>query len=153
MPERPSGPSASPGSRTVLIVEDTSVVRRVAHRILTDLEHRVIEAGGAEEAMTRLREREGRVDLLLVDVMMPGTNGVEFVRQVHEHWPDVPVLFMSGYPAQILVQQGLDDPRVLFLAKPFTRNELADKVREALKAGHRPNSAEPQRPNGHSSPP
>jgi CheY-like chemotaxis protein len=135
--DRHSAPLDVPGSRTVLIVEDTGVVRRSALRMLTELGYRVFEAASADEALTVLGARDGLVDLLLVDVMMAGKTGVDLVRAVHEQWSTMRVVYMSGYPAQILVEQGLADPRVHFLAKPFTRDELASKVREALKGNGR----------------
>jgi FixJ family two-component response regulator len=72
---------------------------------------------------------------VLVDVVMPDVGGVALARHICEEWPAVRIVFMSGYPAEILVREGLDHPNVSFLAKPFTRSELMDKVVTALR-GH-----------------
>ena len=79
------------------------------------------------------------VNLVIVDVVMPEINGVDLVRLIREEWPSVHVLFMSAFPAEILVREGLEHPNVLFLAKPFTRDELLAKVKAALRSHAYPN--------------
>jgi two-component system, cell cycle sensor histidine kinase and response regulator CckA len=66
--------------------------------------------------------------------VMPDVGGVALARLIHEEWPAVRIVFMSAYPAEILVREGLDHPNVFFLAKPFTRSELMDKVVTVLHA-------------------
>jgi YesN/AraC family two-component response regulator len=76
--------------------------------------------------------------LVITDVVMPEMNGVDLARVIREQWPATAVLFMSAFPAEVLVREGLENPTVLFLAKPFTRDELMGKVQQALKqAGKR----------------
>ena len=70
--------------------------------------------------------------LVITDVVMPDVNGVDLSRVIREQWPSTRVLFMSAFPAEVLVQEGLDNPDVMFLAKPFTRDELMAKVSAAL---------------------
>jgi DNA-binding response OmpR family regulator len=79
----------------------------------------------------------GHVDLVLVDVVMPEVNGVDLVRLIREKWDEPNILFMSAYPAEVLAREGLKDLRVLFLAKPFTRDELLGAAQRALAATRR----------------
>jgi two-component system cell cycle sensor histidine kinase/response regulator CckA len=123
------------GARTILVVDDVGVVRQAAFRLLSEAGYRVFEAGSATEALEVLATSRQPIDLVMVDVVMPDVGGVALARLIHEEWPAVRILFMSAYPAEILVREGLDHPNVFFLAKPFTRVELFDKVVTALR-GH-----------------
>lgn len=78
------------------------------------------------------------IDLVLLDVVMPGTDGVELAEQIQSEFPGQRILFMSAYPAEILARRGLQDLRVLFLAKPYTRAELLAKVGESLERRQTP---------------
>ena len=138
MDEYPLIPELS-GTRTVLVVDDAPVVRRLAYRLLSDSGFRVFEAGSAAEALEVLGLAHGSIDVVLIDVIMPEVNGVDLARLVRELAPRAAVVFMSAFPAEILVQEGLRDPQVLFLAKPFTREELLVAVARGL---------ETRRPNG-----
>lgn len=121
-----------PGIYSVLVVDDVNIVRRIAFRFLTEAGLRVFEASSGVEALEVLTMAHGRIDLVVVDVVMPEVNGVDLVRLVRERWPDMNVLFMSAHAAEVLVREGLDDPSVMFLAKPFTRVELLEKVLQAI---------------------
>ena len=123
-----------PFIRTVLVVDDAGVVRRLSFRVLSESGFRVFEAAGAVEALEVLAMLHGRVDLVLVDVIMPEVNGVDLVRLIREQWDRPAILFMSAHPAEVLAREGLKDLRVRFLAKPFTRDELLVAVERALKA-------------------
>lgn len=118
---------------TILVVDDEPISRRVAYRTLSEQGCRVFEAASAAETLDALRMMTRPVDLVLLDVVMPGTDGVELAEQIFAEFPDQPILFMSAYPAEVLAQRGLQDLRVLFLAKPYTRAELTAKVGEALE--------------------
>ena len=120
--------------RTVLVVDDAGVVRRLSFRILSEAGYRVFEAAGAVEALEVLAMLHGHVDLVLVDVVMPEVNGVDLVRLIRERWGGPAILFMSAYPAEVLAREGLKDLRVRFLAKPFTRNELLGAAERAIAA-------------------
>jgi two-component system cell cycle sensor histidine kinase/response regulator CckA len=121
------------------------VSRRVAYRILTEEGYRVLEAESCAETLDALSQARGRVDLLIVDVVMPECDGVELAKQILEEWPNQRILYMSAHPAEVLIQHGLESLDVPFLAKPYTRDEAIAKVREALErrrgvrtdAGHR----------------
>jgi two-component system cell cycle sensor histidine kinase/response regulator CckA len=123
------------GARTILVVDDVGVVRKAAFRLLSEAGYRVFEAESATEAVEVLATSRQPIHLVLVDVVMPDVSGVALARLICEEWPAVHILFMSAYPAEILVREGLDHPNVFFLAKPFTRSELMDKVVAALR-GH-----------------
>ena len=120
--------------RTVLVVDDARVVRRLAFRVLSESGYRVFEAAGAVEAIEVLAMLRGHVDLVLVDVVMPEVNGVDLVRLIREEWDWPAILFMSAHPAEVLAREGLKDLRVHFLAKPFTRDELLGAMERALAA-------------------
>jgi DNA-binding NtrC family response regulator len=118
---------------TILVVDDERLSRRVAYRILSEEGYRVLEAENCAETLDVLRQAQGRVDLLVIDVVMPQCDGVATGRRVLEEWPEQRILYMSAHPAQILVQHGLSTLDAPFLAKPYTRGEVLDKVREALE--------------------
>ena len=122
---------------TVLVVDDRSMARRIASRILSEEGFRVLEADGMGEALEVLAQARGRIDLVMLDVVLCDGDGVKLARQIQEEWPAQRVLFMSGFAAEVLARYGLRDLDVPFLAKPFTRSELLTKVAESLD---RPNT-------------
>lgn len=119
---------------TVLVVDDERISRHVASRMLRELGLRVLEADGAEEALDVFRIAQRPIDLVLLDVVMPETDGVELAKQLRAHRPDQRILFMSAHPAEVLAEHGLPDLDLLFLAKPYTMDELLSKVRLAMDA-------------------
>ncbi|MEP6687963.1 MAG: response regulator [Gemmatimonadales bacterium] len=136
------------GAHTILVVDDVGVVRKAAFHLLSEAGYRVFEAASAAEALEVLGTARQPIDLAIVDVVMPEISGVDLGHRVREEWPAVRVLFMSAHPAEILVREGLNHPGVFFLAKPFTRSELMDKVRVVLKSpthlGRAPRFARPE---------
>jgi len=130
--------------RTVLVVDDAGVVRRLSFRVLSEAGYRVFEAASAVEAIEVLAMLRGKVDLVLVDVIMPEVNGVDLVRLIRDEWEAPAILFMSAYPAEVLAREGLKDLRVQFLAKPFTRTELLLAVERALSVHAKSGSTRPQ---------
>ena len=130
-------PRDLPGSHTVLVVDDAGVVRRLAYRLLSEAGYRVFEAGSAVEAVEVVSLANGRVDAVLIDVVMPEVNGVDLARMIQERAPDIGIVFMSAYPAEVLVREGLHDLRVAFLGKPFTREDLLRVVDAAVRFGAR----------------
>src|SRR5918994_4278420 len=117
---------------TTLVVDDERISRHVASRMLRELGLRVLEADGAEEALDVFRISQRPIDLVLLDVLMPETDGVELARQILTHRPGQRILFMSAHPAEVLSEHGLQDLDVSFLAKPYTMDELLTKVRQAM---------------------
>lgn len=120
--------------QSVLVVDDVGVVRRSVFRFLSEEGYRVFEAATIGEALEVLGTARPSIQLVITDVIMPDMNGVDLVRLIREQWPGTRVLFMSAYPAEVLAREGLDNLDVLFLAKPFTRDELITKVGVSLRA-------------------
>ena len=107
-------------------------VRRMAHRLLTEWGFRVFEAESGEEAIEVLETAKGGIQLVMVDVVLPLSDGVQLTQHILQRWPGQRTLYMSAHPAEVLAQHGLTELKVPFLAKPFTRDELLTKVSEAL---------------------
>lgn len=116
---------------TILVVDDERVARRLLYRALNEEGYRVFEAASADEAMGVLELAHWYIHLIMLDVVMPDVDGVELGRRILQRWPSLRLLYMSAHPAEILVQHGLTDPQVHFLAKPFTLGELMTKVEVA----------------------
>ena len=142
--DKDASPSGIPVIRTALVVDDAGVVRRLSFRVLSEAGYRVFEAASAVEAIDVLAMLRGRLDLVLVDVIMPEVNGVDLVRLIREEWEGPAILFMSAYPAEVLAREGLKDLRVQFLAKPFTRSELLGAAERALAVHANREAARPQ---------
>ncbi|MEO8563101.1 MAG: ATP-binding protein [bacterium] len=122
------------GTDLVLLVEDEEGVRRVARRALELQGYRVLEAASADEALALAAAHPIR--LMISDVMMPGMLGPALAKEIHRFLPDLPVLLMSGHSDQV-VREGLIDPSVLFLPKPFTPSQLVASARRALGVAKR----------------
>jgi signal transduction histidine kinase len=132
-PDDATQPSDVPRGRgeDVLVVEDEERVRQVSVEALRALDYRVIEAPGAAEALALLAEGRA-VDLLFTDVVMPDMNGRQLAEKAREARPDLKVLFTTGYTRNAIVHNGMLDADVAFIAKPFTVEQLARKVRKVL---------------------
>ena len=113
-------------------MEDQPPVRDAVTRTLQAQGYKVIEASDAEAALAILRESVREIDLLLTDVIMPGTNGRELARQAQEICPGLPTLFVSGYSGQALAERGLLRDGVALLKKPFSMRDLSTRVRQVL---------------------
>jgi two-component system, cell cycle sensor histidine kinase and response regulator CckA len=127
------------------VVDDERIARRVAFRILSEQGYRVFEAADADEALHVLTHARGWVDLVVLDVVMPGSDGVELAATILSEWPDQHILFMSAHSAEVLARHGLADLKVPFLAKPYTRNEVLAKVRAVLARPRRRSTEVQQR--------
>jgi two-component system, cell cycle sensor histidine kinase and response regulator CckA len=117
---------------TVLVVDDEEMVRRLAARMLATLGFRVLVAGSGQEAVRLLRRGAHRIDGVVTDVAMPGIGGRELGETIAQCWPQIRVLYMSGFAAGRMVTEGSLDPAVPFIQKPFTSEQLGRKVRELL---------------------
>ncbi|HLK64579.1 MAG TPA: PAS domain S-box protein [Bryobacteraceae bacterium] len=120
------------GGGTLLVVEDQEAVRRLMTTILTDYRYEVIEAANGDEALAASERHAGEIHLLLTDVVLPGMNGKEVADRLKMSRPDMKVLFTSGYTEDVIGHRGVLDPGVAYLAKPFSPDRLAAKVREVL---------------------
>ncbi len=125
-------PPVADGAHTVLVVEDEPSVRELVRAALSRAGYRVLAARDGDEALTRSAAHDGRIDLLLTDVVMPGLNGREVARRFRLGRPDSRVLFMSGYAADVIADEGALAGDAELLVKPFTPDELEARVRAAL---------------------
>jgi len=117
---------------TVLLVEDEPQILELGRRALQKLGYTVLPASSPEMALELARHYTEPIDLLLTDLMMPGMNGKELRQQIQPTRPGMKCLFMSGYTADIISQQGALAPDEAFIQKPFTLKELAEKLRTVL---------------------
>jgi DNA-binding NtrC family response regulator len=120
----------------VLVVDDEPIVLRSCRAVLAAEGFDVELAGSAAEALARIDE--GRPGLLLVDVKMPGQDGMALLRRLRQAGAGPPVIVMSGYATPDTVREAEGQGAAAFLPKPFTPDELADTVRSVLEKGARP---------------
>jgi two-component system cell cycle sensor histidine kinase/response regulator CckA len=118
------------GTGTILLVEDEDMVRAVAERALTRQGYTVLTAENGEAALELIASSD-RPDLLISDVVMPTMDGPTMVARVRRRYPDLPILFMSGY-AEEQLRRSIDLDHVAFLPKPFSVQQLAEAARDAL---------------------
>lgn len=132
-PARPV-PAATPhnGRPTILLVEDEPAILAMAAEILDGFGYAVRSALSPVEAIRLAEEHTGPIHLLLSDVVLPGMNGRDLAQTLRALHPGLRVLFMSGYTADILTRNGVVDDHVHFIPKPFSKEELTAKVRQAL---------------------
>jgi len=122
----------SKGSETILLVEDNQQVRHLALMVLERYGYKVLSAGNGQEALSVLANYGSPVHLLLTDVIMPDMNGKELFDRIAESYPDMRVLYMSGYTDDVIAHHGVIDKGVNFIEKPFHIKILAAKVRDVL---------------------
>jgi hypothetical protein len=120
------------GVETILLVEDDEQLRRFAHRALTARGYTVLDADRGAAALDVVRRHGERIHLLLTDVVIPDMDGRALASALRAERPELRVLFMSGYADKAIVHHGVLDPDVTYLAKPFTTDAVARKVREVL---------------------
>jgi CheY-like chemotaxis protein len=124
------------GSETILVVEDEASVRELVVRILSRSGYDVLEAGSASEVDAALKKGGSVLHLLLTDVVLPGgRSGREVAEALAAGYPNLPVIFMSGYTRDSVVHNGRLDHGIEFLEKPFAPEALLGKVRAVLDAG------------------
>jgi PAS domain S-box-containing protein len=120
------------GTEVIMLVEDDETVRRLAAAMLESGGYSVIPAANGEEALENLAVLRKSVDLLVTDVVMPGMDGAEVARRMRKQCPSVGVLYISGYTQDAIVHNGVLDPGVEFIQKPFDGTALLNKVRAVL---------------------
>lgn len=123
-----------PGEETILLVEDESAVRGFAARALTDRGYAVLEAADGADAIDVARTHDGRIALLVTDVVMPGMRGAELAQRLTAEFPEMRVLFISGFTELGIGNHGGVRPEGAYLAKPFSAEGLARAVGAALDA-------------------
>ena len=117
---------------TILLVEDDASILKLANILLTMLGYVVLPAGGPEQAIKMAKEHEGPIDLLVTDVVMPKMNGRILSEHLKKPYPKIKTLFVSGYTANVIADRGVLQEGMSFLSKPFSKKELAFKIRQVL---------------------
>ena len=112
------------------MAEDEKSVRVTTALFLEQFGYTVLTGASPDEALRRVAEHAGTIHLLITDVVMPGMSGRDLAAQLVQTYPQMKVMFISGYTANIIAERGIMD--VEFLAKPFTRDDIRLKVRQVL---------------------
>nr|CAD6414452.1 PAS domain-containing sensor histidine kinase [Rhizobium sp. Q54] len=136
-PETPAVPAREPvdltgNSAVVLLVEDEEAVRRGGKRMLETRGYTVHEAGSGVEALEIMDELEGKVDIVVSDVVMPEMDGPTLLGELRKKYPDLKFIFVSGYAEDAFARNLPEDAKFGFLPKPFSLKQLAVAVREML---------------------
>jgi len=130
----PDQAAVARGSGTILVVEDDPHVREVTVRSLRAGGYRVLAARDGRDALELAAREDGRLHVLVTDIVMPGLSGREVADELRRRHPDLRVLFVSGYTRDAIVQRGVLDAGIAFLQKPFTASSLLARVRVVLDA-------------------
>lgn len=128
LPEKP----VPTGNETILLVEDEPAILRMTRMMLERKGYSVLPAATPADALSIANASAGKIDLLMTDVVMPEMNGRDLAEKVTQIFPNIKLLFMSGYAADVITHQGVLDEGVAFMQKPFATNELAKKIRAVL---------------------
>ena len=127
-----TGDAIEGGCETILLVEDEAMILNFCTKTLNQLGYRVLKAGSPHQALSVADSHGSEIDLLLTDVIMTKMSGKELSGALQRDLPSLKTLYMSGYTANVIAQHGILEEGVMFLQKPFSREALAKKVREAL---------------------
>jgi nitrogen-specific signal transduction histidine kinase/ActR/RegA family two-component response regulator len=137
-------PAAQPGGgETILAVEDDPALRKLFRRVLEGRGYTVLQAGNGEDALRVAAHHDGRIDLVISDVIMPVMSGVEMAEKLAARYPGLRILFTSGYAEEEIAHHGVQASGTGFLQKPVIPDVLLRTVRECLDSG----SSEFERPN------
>src|SRR5208337_2612004 len=121
------------GTGTVLLVEDDDMVRKITTEMLEMIGYTTLSIGSPMEALSFFKNNDTYIDLVITDVVMPQISGKELSERIKAIRPGVKVLFMSGYSTNVIAHQGVLEEGVHFIQKPFSLNDLARKVHDAIK--------------------
>jgi signal transduction histidine kinase/CheY-like chemotaxis protein len=127
LPEEVSGQG-----ETILVVEDETDILELIRTMLEQQGYRVLTAASPSEALALARRHPGPIDLLITDIVLPEMNGRDLNRHLASLFPNLKVVFMSGYTANVIAHHGVLEQGVHFIQKPFSRKDLAVKIKEAL---------------------
>ncbi len=129
VPEKKTAPG---GTETILLVEDEPAILRMTRMMLERNGYTIISAATPAQALEKAENHAGPIDLLMSDVVMPEMNGRDLATRITALYPDIRLLFMSGYTANVIAHQRILDKDVAFIQKPFSMAELTEKVREVI---------------------
>jgi DNA-binding NtrC family response regulator len=116
----------------VLVVEDEPMLLKMNKTMLERLGYRVLAAGAPSEAIGLAEAHAGEIRLVITDVVMPEMNGRDLAEKLHSLYPDMKILFMSGYTSTVIAHRGVLGEGVNFIQKPFSFKSLGSKVRDLL---------------------
>jgi CheY-like chemotaxis protein len=122
------------GTEFILIVEDEKSLLNITKKMLTKLGYQVITASSPLQGIELAEKYQGKIDLILSDVIMPEMNGFEMTEKIIEKDPGVQCLFMSGYTKNVVENNGFLNEGNNFITKPFSKKELALTIRNVLDA-------------------
>jgi DNA-binding response OmpR family regulator len=128
----PVEPRDTEGTETILVAEDDDAVRGFIQTVLEGRGYTVIAAVSADAAIEAASGHDRPIHLLLTDVVMPGPSGLQLATRIAEMSPGIRIIYMSGYTEDTIVHHGVLHPTVSFLAKPFSPDALAARVRAEL---------------------
>jgi CheY-like chemotaxis protein len=138
-PQQPESRAETPerqgGGEHILVVEDEASLRSLFQKILSSLGYRVSAAAHGGEALLLVEEQGLKPDLVITDVVMPGMSGPALVERLRRTYRNLRVLYMSGYPDNAIVHDGVLDPSTPYIQKPFNTRDMAAKVIEVLRGG------------------
>ncbi|MBF0232689.1 MAG: transporter substrate-binding domain-containing protein [Desulfamplus sp.] len=130
--EVPEKKAAAGGSETILLVEDEPMILDMTTTMLEMSGYTVLAAASPDEAIRLAKDHTGKIHLLMSDVVMPEMNGRDLAGQINDLYPDIRLLFMSGYTSNVIAHHGILDDGVEFMQKPFSMADMSAKVRELL---------------------
>jgi len=120
------------GTETVLLAEDEDAIREFIKKLLGEYGYKVITAASGQEAINEFKAHKDKIQLALLDVIMPNKNGKEAYEEIKKIRPDIKVLFMSGYPADIIHKHDIIEKGFAYIEKPASPTKLLRKIREVL---------------------
>jgi two-component system cell cycle sensor histidine kinase/response regulator CckA len=127
--------AAAPGhGEMILVVEDEATLRKLFSRMIRNLGYQVQTARDGSEALLAVEQKGLRPNLVITDVVMPGMSGKSLAERLGGKLPDIKVLYVSGYTDNAIIHQGMLDPQVQFLQKPFNSGSLAAKIHAILNS-------------------
>ena len=135
--QRPAEEIPKGRGETVLVSEDDALALRFVNRVLNDLGYSPLLANSPTEALEVATSHSGDISLLLTDVIMPEMSGRELARRLAAIHPELKCLYMSGYTANVIAHRGVLDEGVHFIQKPFSKKDLAVKIKEVLETAER----------------
>ncbi|MDX1953279.1 MAG: response regulator [Verrucomicrobiota bacterium] len=135
LPPARSGQPTTDSEPTILVAEDEESLREFAQLVLRRSGFKVITAKNGEEAWQIIESRKFPIRLLFSDVIMPRMSGPDLAKKIQATMPELPVLFTSGYTRNVALENGIEDSKLEFLQKPYTADELIQKIRAMLATG------------------
>jgi len=121
------------GKERILLVEDEVAILNMMKRMLQRMGYSLISTSSPAEAVKMARDSVERIDLLISDIIMPEMNGKDLAERIKRIYPEIRILFMSGYTADVIAHHGILEEGVCFIQKPFSRDQLAEKLKLTLE--------------------